>query len=387
VTGKKAAYVATVYSHLSNFHIPYMQMLQGQGYEVHAYASPDHCKHEVEQAGIVCRDISFSRSPLSPGNIRALKQMVRRFRQEKYDLIHVHTPNASAVCRVAARMAGCGNVIYTAHGFHFYKGAPLFDWMTYYPIEWLLSRWTDVLITINQEDYGRALQFPVRKKTLYIPGVGVDVRNFSGADEAGLTSLRKEMGLKGTEFVALSVAELNRNKNHEQFIYALRDLAALGVPVVGLIAGVGNREVELKALVRKVNMEGRVLFLGFRRDVPALMQLSDVVVLLSRREGFPKVLLEGMAAGKPMVVTDVRGNRELVTGGLNGYRVPLGDVAATVKALGELHANPDIRVKMGMHNSIQAGLYDIQSIRERLDLIYSGQYSLIQRFYEPSETF
>jgi glycosyltransferase involved in cell wall biosynthesis len=373
MTGPKAAYIATVYSHLRHFHLPFMRRLQSRGYTVHAYASPDHCRAEVAAAGFDCRDVPFRRSPLSAGNVRALRQMIDAFRRENYDLIHVHTPNASAVCRIAARIAGCRNVIYTAHGFHFHGGAPLFDWLAYYPVERLLSRWTDVLITINSEDYARALKFPVRGRTVHVPGVGVDVRRFRTADAGRSASLRRDLGLAEGDFVALSVAELNRNKNHEQFIFALRQLRDQGLPAFGMIAGVGSREMKLKALVRKLRMEDRIAFLGFRRDIAALMQAADVVVLLSRREGFPKVLLEAMAAGKPMVVTDVRGSRDLVRDGQNGWRVPFGDAAATAQALGRLYARPDERMQMGNLNASQATAYDIRNILERMDLIYAGR--------------
>lgn len=372
MTSKKVAYVATVYSHLANFHIPFMHMLQAQGYEVHAYANPDHCKAEVERAGIVCHDIPFSRSPLSFDNVRALKRLTGAFKEHRYDMIHVHTPNASAVTRVAARIAGCRNVIYTAHGFHFYKGAPLLNWLMYFPLEWILSRWTDVLITINQEDYAKARKFPVRGKTVYMPGVGVDVGSFRSSEIEDADRIRNELRLDGSEFVALSVAELNRNKNHEQFIHAVFELRRQNVPIVGLIAGIGNREAELKALVKSLGLEAGIRFLGFRRDIASLMQASDAVVLMSKREGLPKVLLEGMAAGKPLVVTDVRGNREVVTHRVNGYRVSYGDVGATAKALYELYNNSSKRAEIADVNSRDAAAYDIRNITDMLDRVYAA---------------
>ncbi|REE57521.1 glycosyltransferase involved in cell wall biosynthesis [Paenibacillus taihuensis] len=369
---KKAAYIATVYSHLSVFHVPFMNMLKSQGYEVHAYASPDHCKKDVKQAFIACHDIPFSRNPLSWNNVKALGQLVKRFKEEQYDLIHVHTPNASVVCRIAAKLAGCQtSVVYTAHGFHFFKGAPLLNWLLYYPVERLLSRWTDVLITINQEDYERARKFPVRGKAVYIPGVGVDVSSYRNTDIRKLQTLREELGLTGEEFVVLSVAELNRNKNLEQLIHAIHEMTQLGAPIVGLLAGVGNREPQLRALVKQLNLEQNIMFLGFRRDIPDLIHVADTCVLMSEREGLPKVLLEAMSAGKPMVVTDIRGNRELVDQDSNGYKVPVGDTVATAGALFKLFLNPKLRAEMGRRSWEKAATFDMRNIMNELKYVYA----------------
>lgn len=373
MSNPKAAYIATVYSHLSVFHIPFMKMLKSQGFDVHAYANPDHCKSDVENASIECHDIPFSRNPFSFQNVKAMKQLIRRFKDEQYDLIHVHTPNASVVCRIAARLAGCKNVIYTAHGFHFFKGAPLLNWLVYYPVEWVLSRWTDVIIAINCEDYERVRKFPVRNKAVYIPGVGVDVKAYQHIEKYKTDIIRKELGVNGDEFVVLSVAELNSNKNHEQFIYALYTMTKQGIPVVGLIAGVGSRESILKSLVRELNLEKYVKFLGFRKDIPELMNISDVLVLMSQREGLPKVLLEAIAAGKSMVVTDVRGNRELVASGDNGFIVPIGDVAGTAKALTTLYLDPTQRDKMGKNSLNRANTYDIKNIIDELKKLYQDE--------------
>jgi glycosyltransferase involved in cell wall biosynthesis len=373
---QKVAYVATVYSHLAVFHMPFMEKLKSQGNEVHAYASPDHCKEDMHQESIDCRDIPFSRNPLAINNFKALFMLTRWFKREKYDLIHVHTPNASVICRIAARLAGCESVIYTAHGFHFFKGAPWINWLIYFPVEWIMSLWTDVLITINHEDYNRARNFPVRKKVVYVPGVGVDVQTYRSIGGRETNELRRELGLNGSGFVVLCIAELNRNKNHEQLIYSIHEMSQQGIPVVCLLAGTGDRESALKALVSQLNLEKTILFLGFRKDIPQLMQLADTVTLLSKREGLPKVLLEAMASGKPMVVTEVRGSRELVTSQVNGYKVPLGEVAKTVLAFTELYNNTELRKEMGRNSYEQASLYDIHEIMAKLEEVYADKSKL-----------
>jgi len=367
---KKAAYVATVYSHLAVFHIPYMNMLQEQGYEVHAFASADHSREEVESAGLECRDIPFSRNPLAWRNIRAMLALFRSFRREKYDLIHVHTPNAGLFCRLAARLAGCKNVVYTAHGFHFYKGAPLLNWLVYFSIEWLMSWLTDTLIVINQEDYERAKKFPVRGKVVYLPGIGVDVQTYRHVDRGRSNELRVELGIAEDDFVVLCIAELNRNKNQIQLLQSIREMVRHGMHPVCLLAGRGEAEVHLKAAVAEWGLENAVRFLGFRKDIPELVQMADTVVLLSRREGLPKALLEAMAAGKPMVATDVRGSRELVVPGINGYLVPIGDVTPTVEALTELQSNAWRREVYSRGSVDRVDPYDIGEIANKLKEVY-----------------
>jgi glycosyltransferase involved in cell wall biosynthesis len=373
VDSKKVAYVATVYSHLAVFHIPFMNMLKSQNNEVHAYACPDHCKEDIKKESIDCRDIPFSRNPLSLKNIKALLLLTRWFKQEKYDLIHVHTPNASIVCRIAARLAGCKKVVYTAHGFHFFKGAPILNWIVYFPIEWIMSLWTDVLITINQEDYARAQKFLVRKKVVYIPGVGVDVEKYRSINKDETNELRRELGLSSSDYVVLCIAELNRNKNHEQLIYSIHEMSQRGIPVICLLAGTGIMEAHLKSLVSELKLEKTIQFLGFRKDIPELIQVADTITLLSKREGLPKVLLEAMASGKPMVVTNVRGSRELVIPYTDGYVVPLGKIEDTAQAFIELYKNTQLREEMGRNSYIKAGHYDIRAITEKLWEVYTDK--------------
>lgn len=370
MSAKKAAYVATVYSHINSFHLPFIHDLQKQGFEVHVYASPDHCLDDVKQAGVECRDIPFSRNPLSGSNIRALKRLTAWFKKEKYDLVHVHTPNASVICRISAKRAKLKKVVYTAHGFHFFKGASLVNWLIYFPVEWLMSLLTDTLITINKEDYERAKRFPVRGRVVYMPGVGIDLSRYRSLERDRIESLRDGLRIRDGSFVILCIAELNRNKNQEQLIRSIGELKKMGVPAVGVIAGTGVLEDYCKSLASELELEEHIRFLGFRRDVPELMNMADVVTLMSHREGLPKVLLEGMGVGKPMVVTSVRGNRDLIMDGFNGYVVPVGDVAATVKAFYALYDNEQARAEMGSNSYKAAGSYDLNAIRRQMTEVY-----------------
>lgn len=370
---RKAAYIATVYAHLAAFHLPFMSDLRDAGFAVHASAAPDRGREEVDAAGFECRDLPFSRNPLAPGNLRALRELVGWLKRERYDLIHVHTPNASVVSRLAARLAGrpYPKVVYTAHGFHFYTGAPWLNWLLYYPPERLASRWTDVLITINREDERRAAAFPGRGRSVYVPGVGVDLPLHAGHEDVACQRLRRDLSLAPDDLAVLCIAELNRNKNQAQLIRAIGELRRRGVPAVLLLAGAGPEEARCRQLAAEHGIAQAVRFLGYRRDVPQLLQAVDVVALLSRREGLPKALLEGLAAGKPLLATAVRGSRDLVVPGRNGYLVPVGDVPAVAAALERLHQDAGLRRRMGEYSRKLAGLYDLDRIRRDVSAIYA----------------
>lgn len=210
---RKVLFTATVDSHILHFHIPYLKMFKERGYEVHVATNSDenipYCdkKHKI----------SFERSPFKMNNLRAIKQLKRVIEEEKFDIIHCHTPMGSVVTRLAskhARKAYGTRVIYTAHGFHFYKGAPKLNWLLFYPVEKHLSKYTDDLITINNEDYELALKKFKAKRTYYVPGVGVDPKKFDfELSQEEKHELRKSLGIKDDDFVMIFPARLDKNKN------------------------------------------------------------------------------------------------------------------------------------------------------------------------------
>ncbi|HWI54747.1 MAG TPA: glycosyltransferase family 4 protein, partial [Desulfobacteria bacterium] len=345
---KKVAFVANVYRHLEAFHLPFIELLQEKGFEIHAFAKLDNGRAGVLAANVICHDISFPRNPFCSDTILAYKQLLNDFKTENFQMVHVHTPIAGILARLAAKKSQVPIVVYTAHGFHFFKGAPLSNWV-YYPIERLVSRWTDYLITINREDFSVAQSFPVKNKVLYVPGVGVNTQEFDFGNEDLLRRRkREELGLDENDVVILCVAEINRNKNQIQLIEALEKLRSKTPSVKCLIAGDGDKTEWLKARVQKLDLNNTVKILGFRRDINELLIASDIFVLPSLREGLPKALMEAMAAKKPVVASSVRGNRDLVCDGENGYLVPLGDINTTANRLLKLINNPADRQKMGL---------------------------------------
>lgn len=368
---RKVLFVATVESHLLNFHIPYMKLLQEKGYEVHVATKLGNRQQEFDEIGVIKHNVDFSRSPYSPKVFKSLQQMEKLLKEIRFSLVHVHTPVAAFVTRLACQRTNTHPVLYTAHGFHFYKGAPLKNWLLYYNMEKLAAHWTDGLITINEEDYKAAQKFKLRKngKMFFVPGVGVDVVSL----EQRIASIdrsekRKELGLSADAAVIITVGELNANKNHIQVLEALSKLNKTNFHY--LIVGNGEDEQKLQKAVNELLLRDKVSFLGFRRDVPELLTASDVFILTSRREGLPKAVMEAMAVGLPIIATDVRGNRDLVKSGENGYLVPLDDVEQTAIAIERLIDSEDLRRSMGEKSKELVKQYDLKNIIPQMEEIY-----------------
>jgi glycosyltransferase involved in cell wall biosynthesis len=372
-TGGKVAFVATVYRHLSGFHLPFIALLQRKGYDVHAYGRPDHGKEQLQGEGVVCHDIPFQRQPFSRENWTAYRELTQSFREEGFDMVHVHTPVAAFLGRRAARKAGVPAVVYTAHGFHFHRGAPWKNWLLYYPLEYWLARSTHHLITMNQEDAWRADTMPVRGQAHFVPGVGVDVKSYRVQLPTWVRHrVRSELGIGQEPLVVLCVAELNDNKNQIQLLRAFQQLVAAKGPAYCLFAGTGPNEAGLREAAEGMGMAPYVHFLGQRRDIPDLLAACDAVALVSMREGLPRCLLEGMAAGRALLATDVRGSRDLVIDGETGYLVPVGDVAATAQRLIELAERPELRKEMGERNERRVFFYEIASVVAKMERIYGA---------------
>ncbi|MCH7320611.1 glycosyltransferase family 4 protein [Solibacillus sp. MA9] len=342
----KILFVASVYRHLTVFHIPYMQYFQSQGYEVWAAAGiGNEDKENLQKLNIKCVDIPFSRSPLSAQNMTAYQALKKLFHSERFDLVHVHTPIAALLSRAAFRNVKHGKIVYTAHGFHFYKGAPKQNWLIYYTAEKLAAKWTDHLITMNDEDYKNAQKLLPVEKISYVHGVGVEFTTevLTSSEKA---EMKAQLCLPNDAVVISCVAEMNSNKNHQFLLRNWQQLKQDNPNLELLLIGNGEMEHELQTYVAKEQLVG-IHFLGYRRDVPKLLQISDIVTLLSHREGLPKSIMEAMEASIPCVVTNTRGLRDLVQTNENGYVIEHGDDQSLIAAFAKLAQSAHLREQMG----------------------------------------
>ena len=365
---RKVLLVATVVKiHVNVFHIPCLKMFQEQGWETwvcsrNDYDNPNecvipYCDHYV--------DIPFERNPLKQGNVKAYKMLREIIEKEQFDLIYCHTPVGAMLARLAgisARKKGT-KVIYMAHGFHFYSGAPLLNWMIYYPAEKFLSRFTDGLITINQEDYRRAQKFHAGK-TILIPGVGIDLDKFQ-KKEPTRQEIRNKLGILDGKIILMSVGELTKRKNHMVVIDALARLKEYDILYV--ICGDGPLKAQLRAKAEELGVRDRVKLLGFRKDIAELHKAADIFVFPSLQEGLPVAVMEAMASGLPIVASKIRGNEDLISNNQGGYLVNPTDSEQVAKAIEKMIQNPKKREKMEERNLEIITKYGQETVLQKMD--------------------
>lgn len=376
---RKALMLASVASMIDQFNIPNIEILQSLGYDVTVVADfvdpgtitverAEELKKRLNNMGVKVIHIAIPRT-LNPKAIftayRAVKKLINI---EKYDLIHCHSPIGGAICRLAARKARKhgSKVIYTAHGFHFYDGAPKKNWIVYYPIEKFLSRYTDVLITINKEDYNRALKKFRAHKTVYVPGIGVDVDKFANVC-IDRKKKRSELGLTDNDIMILSVGELNENKNHSVIIKALGRIKEPRIHY--FIAGKGSLDHYLMDLAVKHNVNLHLL--GFRTDVAELYKCADICAFTSIREGLGLAWIEGMASGLPLIVANNRGTREYVFPE-NGYMCKYNDIQGFAYAINKLSLDENERMEKGNHNQMDCMMFSSKIINKIMRKLYNS---------------
>jgi glycosyltransferase involved in cell wall biosynthesis len=368
----KALFITTVASMIRSFLLPFAAHYRGRGWQVDALGSDATNIPELAENFDHAFDINWTRSPLSPnffGSYHAVRRLVE---EQDYDLIHVHSPIAAFITRVALHRRGRRPaIIYTANGFHFNPEYSLPVNTGFLAMEKFAGRWTDVVITINGWDNDAARRFRLAPRIEYIPGIGVDTQELDPARIApeAVAAVRAELGLAVSDVMFLCVAELNENKRHRDLIRALQLLSA---PEVHLVcAGVGDKEPELRRMADELGVGRQVHLLGFRRDVPALMRASRAVLLASRREGLPRCLLEAQALAVAGVGTDIRGTRDLLSEG-RGLLVRVGGAEGFARALDRLRRDPAEAEEMGRKARELVVRYDTRLVIARHDEIYAS---------------
>lgn len=356
--------------------------LQNEGYEVHiacnfingnnaSKEAIEEYKKEWKSKNIISHHIDFLRSPFSFKSFDIYKQTRELIKSGNFDIIHCHTPIVSAFTRIAAsRLKVKAKIIYTAHGFHFYKGCPLFNWITYYPIEKFLAPKTDLLITMNKEDYERARNHLKTPEVEFIDGVGINAEVIyeTPNDRDGI---REMLGIPKDQLIMISVGEVNQNKNHKAAIEALSLCKTKNIHYV--IAGVGKCVDEHLAFARLCNVEDKVHFLGFRKDVYKILKASDIFVFPSYREGLSVALTEAMACKLPVVASRIRGNIDLIDENLGGFLSKPSDVKSIAKHIDTLAENSELRYTMGLYNYEKSKKYDKDILVQKLMNMILGE--------------
>ena len=376
---KKALIVANTARFIVSFELDSIRILQEMGFEVHCASNFNSesdiagAENKLREKGAAVHQIDICRSPFRAGNVRALKDLKKLIKDEGFALVHCHTPSGGVLARLAAESARKKGtkVIYTVHGFHFYKGAPLLNWAVYYPVERFFARMTDVLITINEEDHRRAHGFKA-KKVLYVPGVGVDTAKTAPCSEEEKTELRRKLGLPEDRTVLLSVGDINKNKNHAAVLNALTELKDDRIFYV--VCGSGELLEAHKEYCRQSGIADQVRFAGFCSNIADYYHAADAFVFPSYREGLSVALMEAMACGLPVLCSRIRGNTDLVKNEafLADPGVP-GDWARGISMLADLSAKDRLEVSSGNRKTIEEG-FSLGRISSQMRSIYGEMF-------------
>ncbi|MFQ9190393.1 MAG: glycosyltransferase family 4 protein [Agathobacter rectalis] len=360
---KKSLIITTIGGFVSRFEMDDVHIMQQLGFEVH-YASNfenriyEFDKKEYIDNGIRLHQVEIDKNPYNIVALnRSLKDIIRIIKEEKIELIHCHTPVGGVLGRLAGKKTGC-KVIYTAHGFHFYTGAPVKNWLIYYPVEKVLAKYTDCLIAINQADFEMAKKMHV-KDYARIPGVGIDLRKFTPRE-----------GYKRDDncFRIVSVGELNRNKNHRVVIKAIKQLNDKNIQYY--IYGKGKAKAELENMITENQLENQVHLCGYVNDTREVLKDADCFVFPSVREGLGMAALEAMACGVPLIVGDNRGTREYVNHGDNAFACDPDDTDSFAYYIKKIKDNPDLTEIM-----VEKGIKKVQWFsKERTNLIMNQVY-------------
>ncbi len=366
---KKILYVATITEHFYYFHLPYLKMFHDLGWQVDVASHGDvelpFCDNRYE--------IPIKRSPADKENLQAYKMLKKIIKDNHYDLIHCHTPMGGILARLAAaseRKHGT-RVLYTAHGFHFYKGAPKPNWIVFYPIEYVMSFFTDCLITINGEDFAFAKKHLKAKDIKLVNGVGYNSDRYFPISREEKLLLRDKLGYGRDEKLLVYVAEMNANKNQSMLIRAVKKLSETRSDVRLLIAGADNFKGEYPRLAKELGVDGNVDFLGHREDINDLLHASDIAVGSSVREGLPVNVMEALACGLPVVLSDNRGHRVLGVDGENGYVVKVNDYEAMADKISTILNDNELYNRLSANAVELVKPFSKESVLIELKQIYS----------------
>lgn len=375
---KKVMMLASVASMIDQFNMPNIRILRRQGYEVHVVANFEYgstssqermleFKKELEELNIRYYHVDFSRKITDfKRNIKAYIKVKQLILENGYEFIHCHSPIGGVCGRLVGKNTNT-KVIYTAHGFHFFKGSPITSWILYYPVEKFLSKYTDLLITINKEDYNIAKSKFSARETKYIPGVGLDVSKFNSIN-IDKYEKKRELGIPEDSIVMFSVGELSKRKNHEVAIKALSKVK--NKKLYYIICGQGELEEHLISVSNQLGIKDRVLLLGFRKDIAEICSISDIYVFPSQREGLGIAALEGMASGLPLISSYINGIKDYTENNKTGYCLEPWDVDGFSEAMDILADSSELRDKIGKHNLNVVKKFDINNIDYLMESIY-----------------
>ena len=366
VTNKKIMMITTTDNMIWQFMIPHIKHLQSLGNTVECVCSKTGFWFDElrDKFGFTMHEIDFERSPLKLKNIKAYKKLKQLQKQQKFDLIYCQQPVGGMMGRLIGKKFKIP-VIYTAHGFHFLKGNSPLKNFVFKTIEKWLAKYTDILITINEDDFQACQKWKAKKK-FKIPGIGFDINKYDNSD-FDKQQFKQSLGLKD-EFVVLTVAEFSPGKNYNTMLKTIAQLKNENVKLIS--CGRGKCEEEIKNQIKELRIEDKVTLLGYRKDVNKIMQISDAFFLPSHREGLCLSMIESMNFGLPIITSDVRGCKDLVEDEVNGFVADKDDYVRYAEVIRLLMQNNELKTKMGEQSKSMAPIYSIENVKQQLEEIY-----------------
>jgi glycosyltransferase EpsD len=363
---QKILFISTI-AIFSRFNLPFMRWFKEQGWQVDYVSDgeiqiPD-CDNQYT--------IPIKRSPYNLKNIKAYKEL-KIILLNDYDIIHCHTPMGGVLGRLAAKnIKTRAKILYTAHGFHFYKGAPIINWLIYYPIEKYLSKYTDTIITINKEDYNYTRKtFSNPERIRKINGIGVNLEKFTPCDENIKIRLRNEMGYSKEDFIIIYIAEFTIRKNHILLLKAINSLKRQIPSLKILFAGIGPLLEKYKTTLEESNFSEIIDFLGYRNDIDVLCKIADIAVSPSKQEGLPIGIIESIASGLPIVCSKIRGHTDVIINEYNGFLFDIKNHNQMIDNIIKLFNNKNLRYKIAQNNIKDAQKYSLDTAINKMASIY-----------------
>jgi glycosyltransferase involved in cell wall biosynthesis len=377
---RKILYAAAVPLHLYTFWVPYVMHFRAKGWTVDGAAAGISTFPGLKGVFDNTFDVQFTRYPLKKpvaaliGSVSVFRQIRNLLTHGGYDIVHLNTMTAGFMIRLASRRrTSLPKVIYTSHGFHFFKGNHWWRNALYHNLEAVASRWTDLIITMNEEDYMAARRFRgiSPQHIVLTPGIGVDLSFYRRKEN----HVREEIGLLPGQVLLLVIAEMTPNKRHADSIAALLRLGRTDIHLA--FAGNGMLELELRKRVSEAGLQDRVHFLGFRRDIPELLSAADALVHPTEREGLPKCVLEAMSVGTPVIATNIRGNADLLGDG-RGLLYPLGDTSALAACIVRVIEDKAAVAEMTARASEHVKNYKLERVLASHERIYEMAMNGVQ---------
>ena len=357
--------------HIRKFHIPFIQKMKESGWQVDVACRMDVPVPECDHAF----DLPCDRNPFRGGLFRSVRLLRQLIRENGYDVIHCHTITGCIIARIAGapfRKKGL-KVFYTCHGMHFFRGASFSRWLFGYPMEKCLAPFTDVLITINEDDEQMAHKHLSACGAIErIHGIGVHLSRFTEYhSDTAPAQFRKSLGLAPDDFVMIYVAEINQNKNQYALLEAFARIRQTIHSAKLLLVGPDHDNGKLQEMIHQRGFAESVLLLGWRSDIPQLLHCADMYVASSKSEGLPLNLIEAMACDLPVVAFRNRGHCSIIDHGHNGFIVPQGDSNAMAEQVIRLHQDPALKKQIVAQAQKDIRQYDTEHVLNELTSIYN----------------